>query len=547
MADYTDGSSFVGIDDDAVTEDECVSTWLLQRIRSNNLYLASGRNSATCTFKASSTGALDTNTGHRPYASITSWVSVFAHRVPLVPGLKQLRLCGAYNVQSEGSTQSDVDVKIELMRNGVMLGELITTLANTDNSGTPSFEDFDKTLTLDEVYRGTQSWATLVMWVRSRDGGSSTGIDASDMLPYLQSALITSTNNDFSYTSSGPSSSSPEVHYLRMPNESTAVDIWGVDYNGSSGEMVWVNPPAASLTFDYSAAVAFDERYMSYAQFRSISIEHVYDVSSVDDPERASLYAQTAIRGRSVGKLPSGLKQINRRQRLLGFGPSGSNIDIDGNYERTSNQWPDNYAEFWRYATGDDGQTTLIDDVFMVDGENPIVTVDMLLIGTSMSAAVYQGAIKNPLSNAGRGSWEFSATVKQLDDGDTSWASATTVGSASAPVIEFPLYPTGVQQEFPFLYTKHLLHNFADVTGSTYNNVAFAFKEGMLGPNDMLLVVPVQVSIQLSSFTSRQMMPVRLTVDAGVDTIDLAPARFQTGADTVHLTCVGWSAYRRTA
>lgn len=531
MTDYTDGSSFIGVDDTACAADQPLDTWLDHRFWSNSATIAKGLDSTTATFYSSGTSRLDTSTGHRPYCAVGGWQSIVCFDLWCEPGLTGLKLAVDYNVQSEGATQNDMEGRLTL--DGVGAKEI--TLTNTDNAGSPSFEDHTTTWTFDRPYQDRAGWKRFVFEVRSLVGDSSAydTVDLSSSQFGARDYYVTAADGDMPPVTTGPASGSLEVKYL-VDAEGRTVELVAVDPNASGAEKVYTWP-IGDLNVTGGTVSIWDANYI---QVRSISVQLTYEPAAIVKTERARIAAKTAVGGYESAKHINAIDALHKRPRLLAFGPTGT-------MHTTDEYWPDDYPQLWTYAQGDGNNQTdhIIDEGVRLDGENPTVIARMYMVCT-----YYDGHLTANLNyqNTGLIDWDLTLTVAQMQDGDSTWAGA----SYSQNYNEIQQLPcVGVSRDARVLQTIAILHDYGNRGSSTPENYAWAYREGSLLGNDYTYIVPVQIELPLTSFTSIQTNAARVTVDAALDSVVELPwssspsAAYRTAR--IRATCVGWSLWSR--
>ncbi len=95
-----------------------------------------------------------------------------------------------------------------------------------------------------------------------------------------------------------------------------------------------------------------------------------------------------------------------------------------------------------------------------------------------------------------------------MDDGDTSWASATTIATTTDNVT-IDMFPCSYTRG-RYQYIQTLLHDYSNYNTPNPENYGFAYREGTLIQSDFALLRPVTSIVQLSDFTTRQTLCVSL-------------------------------------
>lgn len=528
MTDYTDGSSFVGLDSACYAADQAVGTWLGHRLHSNVATIAQ-LDSYNWNPYVKDTDALNTNTGHRPYLAIGSWQSILTCDVWVEPGMNGMVVSGCYNVQSEGTLQNDVKARLSI--EGV--DPHAFTFANTDSAGTPSFEDVLETWTFTEPTKTAAGWRRMTLEIQSEPGESSGTVT-------VQAAgkeYLTANNGDISAPpSSGPSSSSPEVKYI-VDSKGVMVEWLAVDLQGTSEELVFTWPTGDEVPLYTGSAISFYNG--AFLQVRSLSFQPTYEASTITKIVPSDLSALLPESGLTAAYHGEAVRRLNNRPRCLAVGPSGVIHTVD-------ESWPDDYAQMWTYVQGDGTNQTdaLIDEPVFIDGENPRIVARMLMVGMFRSGS--SRSKFRTSADAGLASWDLTLKVSQMQDGDASWAGAS-YSQTNTDTVRIPIHSADSSSRA--LYIMDLLHDHGNRASAAPENYAFVFREGSLTGNDYDLIQVVEVSLDLTGWTTNQLNAARLEVTGALNTIIDLPWTSETGAsyteERLRLTCVGFSCWSR--
>ena len=542
MAHLFDGSEFIGLDTEAPGDGgaaaQPVDVFLEQAIRSNAYYLAQGRNSCSGTYHTDgfTTGAqLTSNNGDRAHCSPLERSTVLCIPLIIEAGMSAVHVCGLYNVQTEGGTQSDVRAWVTLRNaDGEIIESVRSDFSNTDNAGAPAYTEFSKTLTFSRPWSGRKEVGRLEIWVLSLDGGdTSTNLDigAGNTVSFQTTA-----HDDIGSTVTAPNNDPTGCDYMlfEATNHPMAFGMLGLDVNSTNPENFWIWPPLSSDNITTPITEVWNARYLSYIQFRGICIEPQYKDNSLGEIPLSALQAQKPTLSPTAFALAGSNERLRSRARMAAWGPLGR--ITSGRHE----SHPGLIAESNNYVDGD-AEGNIIDRVIRVDGEDPVVEVHALLISTYLSAS---GSSMEP----GYANWTFTLNGEQLADGDISWAAASSIAEELIQEQhEMPLWParvargTNADPNTPFLLQKAIQNNFGDGAGT----LTYTFREGQLYAEDLPLIYYLRISQKfLSPVDALQTLPIRMRLTAEFDAYDTPDWTSKANDPTdLHLTCVGYAIY----
>lgn len=535
MVDYSDGSSFVGLDDAVLTADEAVDTWLDHRMWSNSSWLAAGKDAATLTLTNHNTSAVTTYTGSRAFKGVGGWSTVSVFPFQLTPGLTGFKLVFDYLVYTFGATTNNLEARFRLDGAVVDGAETTFTLADTTGGGGPEYTDHTQTITFDSTYKGRAKWVNVVVEIRSTKGDQYETLTIGDNLFGRRYFTPTNANGDLAPGSTAPATNTYDVKMLTDSN-GREFEILAIDPNSTSPEHIYYWP----VNYGPYEGANVSIHDVNWLSLRSMSVQPTYDIKSIIAVTQAELAANTPSRGLTASRQSKAITELSKRHKLLGIGPSGTLYSAD-------ESWPDDYAKIWTFQTANaaaDQMDSLVEHSIKIDRENPIIKVKMLLVGTFFSGQV--GGDPN-YRDRGLTSWTFTTRVRQLQDGDTAWSSSSinTTSTADINISTYALTPA-----CRMFQSMALMHDFGQPGTTTPETFVFAYSDGQLQGADFDFIQPVDVEIDLSgvSFDTEQTQPVRLNVTAALDEIKSTPWGTYSTTITQNRTrvwCVGYSIWSK--
>ena len=547
-----DGSDFKGLDGDVVAsndgDDEVLDTWLEHRLRGNEYYLLQGRESISWQPYAGSSSLTDYQSGDRPYASL-EWSTILC--VPWVyePTLSSIIFDLYYRIASSGVDTENYYVKYELRdAEYKVLASKTELLSNTAGS-TPTWQTHGVEVELDrKVQKRQTGW--LIIWGQSILDSDYTGSDV-DLIGHYHQWKEFNTTPIFGAGSGSPPNNTyaGEMVLVGQFDETNGtgsplvIDIFQ-DQNFSAPGL-----PTPIATGFHNFRADYRQKWLTYIQVRSITIEGVHDLAQAGYPSE-QIRANIPVRGEAATAHARLAREAESRPRCIWLGPTptfGDSELIDGQW--ASYEW----AQRWRYVIAENADGTPVnfsDASVRLATDDPTVDVWLWLIGVhirprykpfGMEPSTYEALI----DEAASASWEITATLSQLTDGDASWASATEIGSTSITtrITHYRDDPSGV---WPFLYQQFLL------AGGDSSEYDFVFREGQLFESDISLLRPVRISVPLSGLDSlaklTQFCRLSLTAEylgGAIFPVVDDPNSPANTTDNLRLVCVGASAWQR--
>ena len=568
-----DGSDFKGLDSDVVTsndgDDEVLDTWLEHRLRGNEYYLLQGRESISWQPWAGSSSLTDYQSGDRPYASL-EWSTILCVPWVFEPTLSSIIFDLYHRVGSTGSNAEDYQIKIELRdAEFKLIGGAEETLSNTSASS-PTWQTHRIEVDVDRQVRKRQT-GFLIVWGRSRVDSI---YDSGDRLfeGKYENYWVNADPGlgDVWLTDSGNAPGTNYEHEIALisvedsgnnPITSVALDVWRT----ADDPLDASSPPQGAFCYPtpkYVSAVTefgnyyFERYYISYLQLRSICIEPVHTIGEQGYPSE-QIRANIPVKGSAATAHARLARSAIARPKPLWIGPEPR----AANSESEGAEWiTHSYGERWRWLTASDVSVSagvLSDATVFLDVDDPHVDVWLWVIGVHLLDRWNLGSLswltqtaeldaERLFSEAATASWSLEVEVEQLDNGDASWASATSLGTASTSV-RLTHHPDDPLGAWPFLFQQWLLAGRDDASDYDY-----VYREGQLFEPDMALLRPVRVSVPLSGLdtAARLGRPCRLIVRAQYDgdpvfPLIANPDDNRNSADYLRLVCVGASAWSR--
>ena len=494
---------FVPIDQAAIVtpnEAACrpLDSWLEYTLRDNISVLYRLGHQITWTPRTANAGTYTANAGHRPYCS-TDYTTVLF--VPWIcsAGLSGITLGMVQRVSSESDESGDVTAAFVDMR--LVLDDRSTDFQLTSTDGdTPEFQP--ATVELDFTARpfGTAQIHNLELWIRSYpsvDGADVTRSDAT-----FGSTTVSSTSGTL-YTDT--SSTRPNADALDLQCTEDAEGALYDHLKSLSASKMAVLGAGSSGDPDIST------RWLSYAQIRSIEVQEKF--ADIGYPADSSMRPGIPVDAETCITHLTRERRHQLRPRPVWIGPTG-----DRPYDsETPAFWPEDYTRRHIVHNADDSvnvSAKVFDASVWLDTENPTLTILLNVIPTRIPDLTnfVRSDIGKPGSEAVTSAiWDLWAEVQQLEDLDTSWASAADLGDTLANVTPVRLlhWACSADTEYPKLF-DHALSRVQD---------AWTYREGQIwrADRDLVQTIALQVPVTYDPTTNR---PARVTVSAEAGAVD---------------------------
>ena len=506
--------TFVGIDSDlfgdgAAASTQPVDVYAEQRLALNQRWLNVGRRAVARFYRASS-AAFDAGgnySGERPVATISKagrWI------IPVWCDneLEAARFTVFANIGSR--LTADAGFVFE----GILFDPLMRPIGRVTSveNDTTGFESVQIDVELTRPYQNDAGFGRLVVYVQSRDAGDTT--DNLDFDAAADLRLTCDASTPVNNVTPGPVDASPELRYAKDSETPNFFDFFGSDDDDPKGTGQTYLFPDQQLEYTPGGRLGvFDQRFMTYAQFRSASLELRYTAESINPIGQDSLAAKQTVDGPQSIELSQAPGAWRKRPRLLTLLP--------GDFESVNQQasWPTDYKMFWPVAVGDAADDTIVDESVLVCSDSPVLEVVLYVIATI--DVLWQ---RNERLVKGACDWIFDASLSQFDLSDTDWTTPDDRGSVSHTAT-VGLFNTGAYRDSRFLRTKAIMHDFAASQGTSFGGTVgvadqakwqYAYKEGLLFEEDLALITPIRFRVPTSSLTASA-RPARLTITAQYD------------------------------
>lgn len=430
MSTRYDGSRFVGLHDDAfeAVDDRAMpwTTWHDNAIASNNQYLCELGNVVTWAPRTKNAGDPNSGAGLRPITSanetaflVLPWL--FSHEASSV----ELGLIA--RVADE--TGDSKGVRLNFKRYDPALRQVIRSattnaLANSE-AASPQFQDYKITLTFSEPQRGDAEGA-LVLSVKGQESTSPVASTLGGGRAF-RATIYEANDTDFyeDTTASRPNADGMDTQYSRVTGQNTFADhIFypnnEVDSAGDplAGRLMGVLGPAATVSNQL-------QRYgLSYMQIRGATFWQRY--TDQVRPDGRTFAANKPLLGEVAVMHAVRVDSTHTRPRPLWVGPEGYKPNPE------AAEWPEGYTYRFNRVYGDDTQDQiLLSATVFPDTANPRIVLMAYVAGLHLfpTSSLVQGAEAQALTPFIE--WEHELVVRQLEDGDASWAAAAARGSAS--------------------------------------------------------------------------------------------------------------------
>lgn len=542
-----DGSDFVVIDDEMSASPYAhhVDVLAQQRLRGNAYYLTTGREPCTLTLYHGDENLYSTASdfpGDRPWMSLSDFAA--GVRIPLYvsAGLESVVLSLLYRVEcpydkatyNEPQAGGDIYYSARVRApNGIYIGTATGTLTRAVAT---AYTQDEAVYTMSEIaitfsgYVGTPGYGTLEFRIKS-EIGDATG----DTLTLTAAGGIsarTTANGDVTYPASPPTIDSPDLWVFEHP-DGDLYEIFGVRPDGTAPELLYVWPEIFSkLNFMLGKTCTF--YWLTYIQVRSVSIDCVYGEDSVAPIPIDSLQADQPVRAAGFLKHAIHPTTLYQRPRMISAGPPG--------YRPTRLEtWNGEYHTRWPVATGGAAETFVDDSVFLDIDNTGRIEIVLDLIPTFYSPQSGQAT--------GASQWTLSAALYEYDLPDTTWATPTTVASASVSNQTLTTYRVSTPGAYSFnpangvgypryFVSKYILHD----GQSTPEDWQYSHREGLLYEEDYQLIQRVVVSVPVTS-AATGMHRLKLTGTYTASSLEGFESETLI-SDRLHLTCVGYTVFQ---
>lgn len=546
MASY-DGSDFIGIDGDAMEsaiDPGPVDTGLRRRIAANIEYLLGGRDSVACTFQGG-----DSTPGHgEPYYNDRPWASVDWSCPIIVPLWIEAGDVGArISVYFSTISNSTEPFSFRACVTDGTLRRVLGQSVTSENSGTwLSFEeqwhiDFD--VEFSAPYSGRAHYGSIQLWIKS---GLNADIDRVISTPsQTPTTYVLRANSGTAAIGLQPTYGEDGVAYLQTENDAIT-DIIGV-FAKDGAESFLLDRRWSSLLAG-SGTSLIDLKALTYVQARSATITKLREPWSVTPQTPANLGPGLPELGLTAARQAERARFAYDHRRMLCWGPPGYHPPNMGETQAVG------MPLRWRTirANSTDQGAICFDDSVMIRRENPTIEI-VLYVMSFIHIGQFYG------SDGGSANWQFSASIETLDTASagTDWATAgvdviTLDQTENIPTINTNGAYFGGPHPRIKIQRAFLRNGILGQLGQLTSDWPYAFKDGQLFAEDVPLIVPIYINLDLNGLldVADLSKPYRVRVSAEYvdDTLEGGSGGPYSGSDLqygLELTTVGYSVWQR--
>lgn len=473
MTDY-DGTSFVGMDDDALGDGHDTTlpldTYVQWRIQGNLEHIAAEPRMLCFSPVIANSDDFTTVTGLRPYTHAVSQGSVFFWDMWLIPDQTGVDITVCYSsfiVTGGGAGNTEYECVITSPEGALVIARETGTLPETETAGSPNTPyvgvttiaaDFDNPIrqrVLARVWFFVNATADTEAQATALDTGTSAGTDTGygwDNKVYCEDATIfvdspltghpTSTSRECMFIEFDPTTVSgiPDQDILTLIQRDAAgtVEKGALTRTGGIPVTMSTTTTASRLDFELKTVKSFF--------LRAVAVQHQFDYGSFES-SRVRFEPHIPVRMSAGLFQHSAMIDIHKRRRLIAVGPRGvMDVERAGYYDK-------GYAAHWPFTLGDDTgiDQVLIDDSMYLTTEDPELEVQMTFICVQNNAMGYQ-AFNSPNSGSndrgigarardnflddpplagktGRILWDITVDLDQMDNqtgGSATWSTDST-------------------------------------------------------------------------------------------------------------------------
>lgn len=538
MAAPYDGSEFVGLDEEAIEAAGNVSqpwdTWLDNALTSNEQWLIEVGHQISWTPLTNNGGDYEAKEDIRAFTSLS-------HTAALCLPWYYVEDVSAISVGliARAATESaDVDgVELRLERRTLGLDRLINAQAQgfgNSESATPQFQDGRITLTVSGQV--ADALGALVLTIRGIANDADASVTLGGGSALSQQIYKAGDTNFYADTSSSrPNASALDLQHTRLTGAGGgSVDhaFYPQGFGSSDGEIIGV----ASRTTSVSNQLA--RRGMSYLQIKGASVRQVFEDTT--RPAAAAIAAQKPLLGEIA--VTHALRQdaIYTRPRPVWIGPVGQIPNPE------AREWPTGYTYRYSRIYGDSvsAQRLMAASVQLeTDAPKLLVMAYVAPLHLFPTLDLTPGAATEAITP--QITWDHTITVRQLEDGDASWAAATTLATQTQRITH------GHRPYTP----ESLLATCEAAVRYPYSGDAaglgYAFREGQITEADYAHLDLIAFTVDLPDYDASAVRPVRVDLSsviyaAGVDWrgVPAAPLAFDDtisaqALDTLAMVLVG--------
>ena len=477
--------------------------------------------------------------GIRPYASGVGFSSVLELPILVHPGLKRIQWIPVARVATESLDAGDrgLPMPTELVVRGSVSGSVVRAFDNVQDTATPfrprqgnagSGDLGPEALSLTLVERARTSGLARVSW-RIASERSVTPIDTTTGgVRRFGDVAIETDDGFYDYTAAGPAPTSLDIQGSVIGGV-LHEHLWPViDIGAGPGDPV-DNKIYTSPIAPVGVGVQAARHHLQYIQVKSGTLLLEYeDATHPTD----SVYASgIPVLSEAEVLHPLRTDTTYLRPRLRWVGPLGEEV--------TGEAYPPGFVE--RYTRREAAPAASpATSVMLASASLWLDTVDPELVVLGLVIPVHvegvAGGVAEALEARTVVPWQVYVTVERMDDGDTAWSQATTIGSGETTPTEYQAahIPLVADPTSPFLLTEWMrdfsyLGSLADFWG---------FREGQLFDADRDLPDLIATRVRITH-DPKDETPVRLRLWAvGPESEDDVPWALPGGRDLEALRLV---------
>lgn len=499
-----DGSRFVGLADEGMQAsgaagkfwDTALDAGLASNAQ-NLIELGEGATWAPLTRRG---GDWDEKTTLRPYTSFARTAFLVLPWM-FLQDASSLQLGLIARVADETGDNKSVKLDFERYNAGLtqrIAYSLTNALVNSE-AATPEFQSHKLTMTFPEVQRGDAVGA-VVLWVKGLPSVAAIDTTLGGGSNFRSTIYRADDTGFYDDTSSArPNADALDVQMTRLTGGDNIVDHVYYPNLDDPDQLMGVLGPTVPVSNQL-------QRYgLSYLQLKGATLWQRYTDTTRLDPRAYA--ARKPLLGEVAVTHAVRLDSIHTRPRPLWIGPEGYRPDPE------APEWPDGYTYRFNRVYGDDTQDqTLLSAHVMPDTPNP----RLVLMAYVAARHLYPtGAVLRALGREASDDitplidWEHELVVRQLEDGDASWAAAAARGSSSSIITHYHL----PHDEASLLSMSEVYTRFPATSTSTSDEdkgLGYAYREGQLAAGDLAGLALVTLVVDLTGYDPTTPRPVRL-------------------------------------
>lgn len=508
MAAPYDGSEFVGLDGDAINATSSVSqpwdAWLDAALASNEQWLIEVGHQIAWAPLTNNAGDYEDKADLRAFTSL-AFTTILCVPWYYVEDLSEVSV----GLIARAATESaDTDgVQLLLQRRTADLSLQLTNIAQgfgNSESATPQFQDGRIILPVADQVADAVGALVLLCAGAPNDADTDVTLGGGDALA-TQIYRAGDTNFYLDTATSRPNADALDLQYTRLTGSGASVDhaFYPQNFGTSDGEIIGV----AARTGPVPNQLA--RRGLSYLQIKGASVRQVY--TDTTRPDGRALAAKKPLLGEVVATHAQRLDAIYTRPRPVFIGPVGQIPDPE------ASEWPVGYTYRFNRVYGDDVSAQRICAAsIQLETDAPKILILAYLAPLHLFPTLDLTPDADLDAITPQATWEHTVRVRQLEDGDASWADATTLGTVTQTIthghrpyqVESMLATCEAAIRYPYS---------GDAAG-----LGYAYREGQITPADYASLDLVAITVELPTYEAREAIPLRVDFETILDSVDWA-------------------------